>query len=146
MRSPCAGKNDAINTSKITKPVNPTAFSTPEVPPDESVPDETSQQPPLPRHQEGHRDEAEGQRGHGARPQRVAEAGQGRRAEGDREEGGDVAEDLRALLRIFRGRVRQDEAQRCEEADGEHLENAKVPPPENLSRAKNLINYTTNRL
>ena len=27
MRSPCAGENDAINTWIITKPVNPTTFS-----------------------------------------------------------------------------------------------------------------------
>ena len=48
--------------------------------PDESVPDEISEEPPLPRHQEGHEDEPEGQRRHRARPQHVTQAGEGRRA------------------------------------------------------------------
>ena len=48
--------------------------------PDESVSDEISDEPPLPRDQEGHPDESEGQGRHGARPQNVAQAGEGRRA------------------------------------------------------------------
>ena len=48
--------------------------------PDESVSDEISEEPPLPRHQEGHDDEPEGQRRHRARPHYVAQAGEGRRA------------------------------------------------------------------
>ena len=44
----------------------------------------------------------------------------------DCEEGGDVAEDLRALVGVFGCDMRQDEAQRCEEPHSKHLKDATV--------------------